>query len=286
MKVCITGASGFIGQSLSEALQRRGYQLRAIPRQLLYGDPQKLSQAIAGCDALVNLAGAPILQRWTAKNKATIYSSRVVTSKNLTEAIRQLPASERPQTFISASAVGIYQTGAAPHDETSLLFDSGFTGRVVRDWEQASAPLAPMLRRVVFRIGVVLGKQSQTIKSLKPVFQLGMGGKVGSGKQAFPFIHIHDLVTAFSEAITNPNYCGVYNLVSPQTITNSDFTKAFARATHRPAIFPVPPLALKLLYGEAAQLLLDGCFVQPRRLTAQGFRFKYPTIKESLEEIL
>ncbi len=285
MKVCITGASGFIGHSLTGALEQRGYACSAIKRSLLYGNGDELADKLEGYDAVINLAGAPIIQRWTTKSKATIYDSRVLTTRNLVQALVMLPEAKRPKTFISASAVGIYKTGMT-HDESSLQFDEGFTGKVVRDWEAASEQLSEHMRRVVFRIGVVLGKQSQTIKNLKPMFLAGLGGKVGSGKQAFPFIHIEDLVAAFVEALSNTSYQGIYNLVEPHAITNADFTQAFSYAVKRPAIFPVPPFALKLLYGEAAMLLLEGSFVSPGRLLTAGFEFKYPTIEKALTQII
>lgn len=284
MKVCITGASGFIGQSLTKTLQQNGIDCISINRSLLYGKTENLAEILINTDAVINLAGAPIIQRWTEKTKAIIYDSRVITTQNLVQAIQLIPPAEQPKIFLSASAVGIYKTGAM-HDETSQLFDEGFTSNVVRDWEAASVKLPESIRRVIFRIGVVLGKQSQTIKNLRPLFQLGLGGKVGSGQQAFPFIHIDDLVTAFFIALTNEKYHGIYNLVEPDAITNSDFTHAFARVLKRPAFFPVPPFALKLLYGKAATLLLEGCFVKPARLEQEGFQFNYPTIEKALTEI-
>jgi hypothetical protein len=284
MKVCITGASGFIGRSLIQALRLKGHQCIAIRRELLYNNKKELTELLAGCEAVINLAGAPILQRWTEKNKAIIYGSRVLTSRNLAEAIQMLPQASQPKILLSASAVGIYKTGAA-HDDTSQLFDQGFTGKVVRDWENASEKLEGTVRRVIFRTGVVLGKQSQTIKKLKPLFLLGLGGKVGSGQQAFPFIHIQDLVTAFAAALTDTNYQGIYNLVAPDAITNAGFTRALGRALNRPVFLPVPSFALKLWYGEAAMLLLKGSFVTPKRLQEAGFQFKYPTIEKALTDI-
>ncbi|WP_372771898.1 TIGR01777 family oxidoreductase [Mangrovibacterium sp.] len=285
MRICITGASGYLGKRLSKSLIKKGHEISSIDRSLLYGDATVLSQHISGADVVINLAGAPIMQRWTSITKQVIYASRVDTTLNLSDAIRQLPVGNRPRTFISASATGLYQSGIT-HDESSTLMDQGFTGTVVRDWEKASESLPETMRRVIFRIGVVLGKNAQTIKQLLPVFKCGLGGKIGSGKQAFSFIHINDLVSAFEFAISNPELQGIYNLVAPTPTTNTEFTQTLAQRLKRPAIIPVPAFALKLLYGEASHLILSGPKVYPTRLTEAGFVFQYPTIQKALEEIV
>ena len=285
MKIGITGASGFIGQQLIDSLQSKGHTCVAIKRDLLYNPENGLSDILSGCDAVINLSGAPIIQRWTAKKKRIIYCSRVDTTLNLTETIRKIPVAKRPKVFVSASAVGIYEAGLE-HDESSKLFDRGFAGTVVQDWEKASEPIPPSTRRVIFRIGVVLGKESQTIKQLVPLFKLGLGGKIGSGKQAFPFVHINDLVSAFEAALINENYSGIYNLVAPTTIDNAEFTKCFAQTLKRPALLPVPAFAIRLVLGKASGLLLEGATVIPKRLREAGFIFSYPTIGKALNQIL
>jgi len=285
MKVVMTGASGFLGQNIIEELQKKQIEINGLDRKLLYGDPNKLAEKLAGADAVINLAGAPIIKRWTSKNKAIIYNSRVLTTKNLTRAINSLPKAMQPNTFVSASAVGIYREGMV-HDESSSRFANHFAARVTDDWEDALVDLPDTIRQVIFRIGVVLGKDSQFIQQVLPVFKMGLGGKIGTGKQAFPFIHLHDLVQAFVQSVTDEGYLGIYNLVAPQQIDNKTFTQILAKKLNRPAILPVPAFALKLLYGKASTLILKNPVVLPKRLEMQNFAHQFPTMESCLDQIL
>ena len=157
---------------------------------------------------------------------------------------------------------------------------------MVKSWEKSTEELDRAVRKVIFRIGVVLGKESQTIKNVLPVFKLGIGGKMGSGHQSFPFVHIDDVVGAFYWAVKNAEVHGIYNLVAPEIIDNLKFTSELASETGRAAMFKVPAIALKLAYGEASSLLLTAPAVQPERLLKYGYRFKYPDIKSVLKEIV
>lgn len=280
----MSGASGYIGQKLQDHLTKKGHDCVPIRRELLYQGDRELSDLLAGCHAVINLAGAPIMQRWTDHNKQVIYSSRIDTTLNLAAAIRQLPQSQQPRIFVSASAVGIYSDGAT-HTEASNDFGDHFAAMVSKHWEKASDTLPPDTRRVIFRIGVVLGRHSQTMAKLLPLFKLGLGGKIGSGRQAFPYIHIDDLVSAFVQAIEDERLSGIYNLVEPQPITNKQFTKAMSKRLKRPALFTVPPFALKALFGQAARMILDGPTVIPQRLQEAGFQFQHPSIEQTIDEI-
>ncbi|MGE4587753.1 MAG: TIGR01777 family oxidoreductase, partial [Mangrovibacterium sp.] len=270
MKVSITGAHGFIGRNLSCFLEKHGIEVSRVSRLLLCGKLDELAADLAGSDAVIHLAGAPVMQRWTRKNKQVIYNSRMVTTWNLAEAISRLPEEKRPRVFIAISGTGIY-VGGKSHDEKSPDFSTDFLGKVVTDWEAASAGLSGLVRRVIFRTGLVLGKDSLLIRKLYPLFRAGLGGRIGTGKQAFPFIHITDLERAFYTAISREEFSGIYNLTAPHQATNQDFTRLFSRELQRPAVLRVPATALRLIYGRAAVVLLESPSVFPGRLQAAGF---------------
>jgi uncharacterized protein (TIGR01777 family) len=285
MKVKLTGASGFLGKGITAELERKGFEVSGIERKLLYGSTEILSREIENADIIINLAGAPILQRWTKRNKKLIYESRVNTTRNLVYAINSLPIEKQPKKFITASAIGIYKAGIK-HDENSLDFDDGFVGSVVKDWEAVSDELSPSVQKNIFRIGLVLGRNAKTITNLKLPFKLGLGATVGSGKQSFPFVHEKDVIRAFVWAVEKMDKDGIFNIVAPQNISNKDFTKALAKALGRPAIFSIPEFVLKAVLGEASVLLTEGAEILPRNLTEAGFNFLYHDINSALKEIV
>jgi len=256
-----------------------------IKRELLYGSTESLANELSGCDVIINLAGASILRRWTNKNKKLIYDSRIQTTKNLVKSVNYLKSEHRPKKFISASAIGIYKEGAK-HDERSNNFDSGFVGRVTQDWEDALNDLPKAVQKNVFRIGLVLGKESKSIRKLLTPFKLGVGGRIGSGKQAFPFIHEKDLVKAFVWTCEDFNESKTFNLVAPQEITNSEFTAVFAKKLNRPALITIPAMAIKLGLGESSSLLLESPIVIPKELLNTGFSYNFSTIDSALSDIM
>ena len=284
-RTAVTGASGFIGRNLIKMMQKTASEIVTVPRAVLYGDPAQLEKLLSGCQTVINLAGAPILQRWNAINRKIIYDSRVASTQRLILSINSLTPSNRPSCMISVSAIGIYQKGLQ-HDEESNQYDQGFLGRVVTDWEKASEGLPSDVRRVIFRLGLVLGREAVLFQKLKPLFRIGLGGKLGNGRQPFPFIDLDDLLTAFQNAVEQNHYRGIYNLVSPCEPTNGGFTKAMANAMRRPAIWRVPGFTLKLLYGQAASLLLQNPSVIPKRLIDQGFKFSSKTIEEVVKKMV
>ena len=285
MKIKLTGSSGYLGNIISRQMRQNGHQTEGIPRNLLYGDTEKLKEFITGAEVIVNLAGAPILTQWTEEKKQEIYDSRVKTTTNLVKAINLLSPEDRPEVFVSASAIGIYEAGKK-HDEHSTDFDSGFVGKVVLDWEKALEPLPKDIKKVVFRIAPVLGKNSETVKNLKLPFKMGVGGKIGNGKQPFPFIHEKDVADAFSWAVNVYDKSGLFNLSAPDQINNKTFTKKFASKLNRPSFIPVPGFGLKLIYGEAANMLIESPEVVPKELQNAGYQFRYPDIDAALSEIL
>jgi len=281
----MTGSNGFIGKKLRLFFEKKGHQVTGISRFLICGNLQELASSLAESDAVIHLAGAPVMQRWTKKNRRIIYNSRIITTWNLTRAMNQMDADKKPRVFISISAVGIYRSGRS-HDEQSINLDPHFLGRVVTDWENASVDLDKRIRRIIFRTGIVLGKESEVIKNLLPLFKMGLGGKIGDGKQPFPFIHTDDLEQAFYEGIVNETYSGIYNLVAPDQVNNEQFTLMLAGKLNKPAFFSIPSFVLKIIYGDAAVMLLKNPEVIPRRLADAAFRFRYPTLSAALDEIL
>jgi hypothetical protein len=285
LKIRITGISGYLGKNIAEELTNRGHEVLGIERRLIYGSLTTLSKEIEGTDVIINLAGAPILQRWTERKKILIHESRVRTTRNLVKAINAIPLEKQPKKLISASAIGIYKSGFS-HDETSANFDEGFVGKVVQDWENATSELPSHIQKNILRIGLVLGKEAKTITNLLLPFKLGLGATIGNGKQPFPFIHEKDVINAFIWAVEDLNKSGTFNLVAPENITNKDFTKALAKALNRPAVFSIPEFVLKIVLGEAAVLLTESPDVKPKNLLEAGFEFRYPGIDSALKEIL
>ncbi|HCE56693.1 MAG TPA: TIGR01777 family protein [Prolixibacteraceae bacterium] len=285
MKIKITGQSGYLGNIITKELSAHGHSITAISRNLLYGDVDLLKNELSGADVIIHLAGSPILTRWNTKNRRIITESRVVTTQNLVKAIKKLNSDDRPKKFIQASAIGIYKA-FENHDENSQNFDTGFVGNVVKQWENASEDLPAEIKRTVLRIGLVIGKKAKTITNLLLPFQLGLGAKIGNGKQPFPFIHDADVAGAFLWAAENDSAYSIFNLVAPQQISNNDFTKALAKALHRPALFIIPEFVLKMILGEAAMLLTDIPGVIPKNLISAGFKFRYQEIESALKDIV
>lgn len=285
MNIRLTGSNGYIGKLLTERLREKGHCVLGIQRKHLYGQTSVLKGEIRGTDVIINLAGAPILQRWTEKNKKIIYDSRIVTTRNLVQAISELPETDRPKKIVSVSAIGIYKSGLA-HTEESTDFDEGFVGKVVKDWEQEIKRLPDSIQTTIFRLGLVLGKEAKTITNLLLPFKMGLGGKIGSGEQAFPFIHEHDVINAFVWAVENEKKSGIYNLTAPENISNKKFTEALAKELKRPAIFSTPAFFLKLIFGEAAELLTQSPKVSSEKLVKAGYNFEFPNIHSALQNII
>jgi uncharacterized protein (TIGR01777 family) len=284
MKIAISGSGGYIAGKLIEELVNNKSVVVRIRREYL-NDISRLAPVLEGTDVVINLAGASIFTRWTEQNRKKISESRVLSTRNIVEAINKLPLEKRPKLLISASAIGIYKAGHT-HTESSNSFGDDFVSIVAQNWENATRNLSTDVRKVIFRIGLVLGKEAKTIQNLLPLFRLGLGGKLGSGKQPFPFIHINDVVGAMLWAIKNEKASGVYNLVAPQYITNKEFTQAFAKQLNRPAFFTVPSFALKIALGETSVLLTEAPEVKPERFISEGFSFEYSDIQSALKQIL
>src|SRR5580698_4374040 len=277
MNIAITGASGLIGKRLREQLSAAGHVALTIPRD---GTPP-------ACDAVVHLAGEPIAQRWTEAAKKRIYDSRVAGTRRLVSALST--QSRRPRVLVCASAVGYYGSRGDEILTESSPPGSGFLPRLVTDWEQTARTAEALDIRVVsLRFGMVLGHGGALAKLLPP-FRLGAGGRLGSGRQWMSWIHIDDVVSLILFAMENAAgvpLSGAVNATAPYPVTNDEFTRRLGAALRRPAIFPIPVFALKLLFGEMSEVLLDSQRVLPATAQAAGFHFQYPDLSAALKNIL
>ncbi len=284
MIIKISGSSGYLGTIISNELIENGHRAEGISRELLYGPVEQLANELKNADAVIHLAGAPILQRWTDENKKEIIDSRVVTAQNLASAIKRLDIKHRPRKVVSASGISIFAPGKT-HTEKSTDYAKGFLGEVGKQWEKVWELLPGDVELTIFRMAAVLGKKSHAIKKMNLPFKMGVGGKVGSGKQPFPFIHETDVARAYTWAIEKPQINGIYILAAPNQVSNTEFTKAMAKTLNRPAVTTVPAFALKLIYGQAATLLIKSPAVHPEKLLNEGFQFKYENIEQTLKQI-
>lgn len=269
MRVGITGASGLIGQELTRALHERGDLPLPLPRSR-----HRRPDEVASLDAVVNLAGAPVSQRWTPEVKAEIRASRVIGTRSLAEAIE---ASGREVRVVSASAVGYYGDRGDEVLREDSAPGTGFLADVCRDWE-AVAPAGA----AVIRTGIVLVGSGGALAKQLPLFRLGLGGPLGSGRQFWPWISLHDHVRAVLFLLDNPQITGPVNLSAPEPLPQKDVARALGKALHRPAVVPVPGFALRLVLGGFASELLGGQRSVPAVLEREGFGFDHPDIASAL----
>ena len=285
VKIVLSGYRGLIGSALERMLKDENYEVIHLSRTDLYDhEGTALMKLLEGATAAIHLAGAPILRRWTTRNRKEMYDSRIITTRNLTNAIKALPATARPKIFISASAIGIYEAGLT-HTESSTRYAGHFAAQLTREWEASSEALPKEVRRLIYRVGLVLDRKATLIRMLTLPFRLFAGGPVGNGKQPFPFIHLEDVTGAILWGIQNPDAQGIYNLTAPEQISNKDFSSAFGKSLNRPSWFPVPVFLLKLLYGQAARLIFESPAVIPDRLLKEGYRFRFPDIGSALKAV-
>ncbi len=240
--------------------------------------------SLRDAEAVLNLAGEPVAQRWNAEVKRRIRDSRVSGTRHLVEGIAR--QTRKPAVLISASATGFYGSrGDAPLDETSAP-GSDFLAEVCVEWErEAFAAQVLGLRVAAIRTGLVLDPRGGALKKMLPPFRLGVGGRLGDGKQWTPWVHLDDLAAIYLFALENA-VSGPLNGTAPNPVTNTDFTRALAAALHRPAIFPVPKPALKILFGEMSEILFNSQRVLPRQTEAAGFQFRFPKLDAALHHLL
>lgn len=302
MRVVISGASGLIGSCLTRALPRldpaaacqklvrRPTGAATVPDEIPWdpGQGRIEPDRLEGADVMIHLAGASIAgRRWSARYKDEILHSRVAGTQTLTQALTGLR--NPPRLFLTASAVGYY--GNRPPEE-SVDEDSrpgeGFLSRVCRAWETAADPARDVGIRVVhLRFGMVLSPAGGALARLLPVFRLGLGGRIGGGRQPVSWIALEEIPSVVLHLIRNEGLSGPVNAVAPEVPDNAGWTRALARVLHRPAILTVPALALRLLFGEMAdEALLGGAHVHPRRLLESGYAFRWPELEPALREML
>lgn len=281
--IAITGISGFVGTNLKNHFEQFGYKIIGIKRDDLK-NIEKLIDIIENSDIVINLAGANIINRWTDSYKKLLYSSRIDTTQALVEAMNE--ASSKPSLFISTSAVGIYKNSDCFDEENGQLEDD-FLAKLCKSWEDSALRAQDLdIRTTIFRFGIVLGKGGGALEKMLTPFKLGLGGTIGNGSQYFSFIHIDDLLNAYSFIIENEDCSGIFNLTAPIPTTNLGLTKALGKVLHRPTILPVPQFALNLIFSEGAKVLTDGQCVKPKKLLDKGFKFKFETIEQSIENII
>lgn len=292
-----------IGRAVATALTQRGDTVVALSRDAqrakerlgaevqahTWASPEDNPpppEALAGADAVVNLMGEPIAQRWTEDAKRRIRDSRVLGTRSLVEGIEALDPDQRPRTLISQSATGFYgSTGDQQVDEQAPA-GSDFLARVVIDWEQEAQRASGMMRVAMTRTGVVLSPSGGALAKMLPFFRLGIGGPVAGGRQYIPWVHLDDVVGAILHCIDSDSLDGPANLTAPAPATNAELSKVLGRVLHRPAILPVPSMALKLLYGEMAIVVTTGQRAVPLKLEQSGYRFRYPELEAALRDVL
>jgi len=301
MRVVIAGGSGFLGGALIGRLARDGHQVVVLSRDASSGSGPpgvrtvhwtpngqsgEWAREIDGADAVINLAGAGIAdKRWTADRKRLLHDSRVLSTRSLAEALRQV--SDRPGVFVQASAVGFYgaHENGAEFDESSSP-GADFLAQLSVAWEGEAHPIDALGCRLVFmRTGIVLSKDGGALAKMLPPFRFFVGGRIGSGRQVMSWIHLDDWVGMVVWALTNPAVHGPINGTAPHPVTNAELARAIGRALHRPSLAPVPPIALKIAFGEMASvMLLQGQRVRPRRATELGYQFRYEDIDAAMAD--
>ena len=279
MRIAVIGASGFIGRHLRAALRERGDTIVTATLRM----PEAAARSCDGADAVVNLAGEDIAHRWTRKLKAAIWTSRVDAPHAMIEHFGSLAAP--PKAYISASAVGYYGTSESATFTEKSPPGRDFLAGVCAAWESTADEAARFGARVTkVRTGLALGPDGGALSRLLPIFRMGGGGVIASGRQWHSWIHIDDIVGIYLSAIDGVE--GVLNATAPTPIHNAEFVQALSRVLNRPAVVPVPELALRLMLGDGAMVLTEGQRVLPERTLATGYAYKHTTIDEALRALL
>ncbi len=298
MKLIVSGASGLLGTELVNFLQISGFEVKSLVRDRklqdnnhIFWDPENKkidAKALQWADAIIHLSGENIAdRRWTIEQKRRIYNSRIKSTQTLVFALCQLQ--HPPKCLIMASAIGFYGNCGFRHCHERTPQGHGFLAALCHQWEAAALPAeAKGIRVVNLRFGIILSPKGGVLGKMVPVFQWGLGGRLGSGKQYMSWITIDDVIRIVLFAIVNENLKGPVNVVSPYPVTNASFTKTLAKILNRPAFFHVPAMVLKLIFGKemAEEVLLSSTRVEPLRLTHAGYAFLYSDLEVALRHLL
>jgi uncharacterized protein len=292
-RILVSGVSGPIGKALLPELRKRGRIVRLVRGtvtrndQISWNPAQALPpQQVEGFDIVIHLAGETIVGRWNAAKKARIRDTRVQGTKTLVESLTK--TAHPPRVFICASAIGYYGDRGDELLREESAPGSDFLAQVCREWETATQPATNAgIRTVNTRFGVILSRDGGALPKMLPPFRMGVGGRIGTGRQWMSWIHIADVVGAIEHALDNPSVSGAVNVVGPNPAMNAEFTRTLARALHRPAIFPMPSFAARLAFGEMGDaLLLASQRVEAAKLTANGYRFQFEDLSAALAALL
>ena len=293
-RILISGGSGLIGSSLVPTLESHGHEITRLVRRPtgngneLEWDPmhEVSPELVSGFDAVIHLSGESVAGRWTAEKKRRIRESRVVGTSNLSRALAK--AERPPRTFICASAIGFYGNRGDEVLTEESPPGTGFLPEVCREWEAATESDERVgIRTVNLRFGIVLSRHGGALKQMLLPFRLGLGGKIGSGRQWYSWIHIGDAVSAVVHILQEESFRGPINMTAPNPVKNAEFTKTLGSTLQRPAVFAVPTFAAKLAFGEFAEEgLLASARVIPRKLRDSGFEFRYPELRAALAHLL
>jgi hypothetical protein len=303
MRVLLTGATGTIGLAVADALHARGDTVVALSRDperglRVLGNGAEVHawarptegppppEALAGVEAVIHLLGEPIAQRWTDEAKAKIRDSRVLATRSLVAGLDATPEASRPRVLVSQSATGYY----GPRDDTPLDEQAppgqDFLAGVTVAWEREAQAISSRIRVASTRTGVVLSPSGGALAKMLPFFKLGLGGPVAGGHQYVPWIHLDDVVGAMLHCVDDDGAHGPVNLTAPNPVTNTELSHALGHALGRPAVLPVPGLAVRALYGEMAEIVTTGQRAIPVRLQELGYRFRHPEVRAALSDVL
>ena len=295
MNFLLTGATGFIGKRLIARLQEAGHRVSLFTRRVEPREDRTIGQyfwdmkgpapaePFRDADVVIHLAGEPVGQRWSDEVKRRIRDSRVLGTRHLIEGMAR--AERRPSALISSSASGFYGDRGDEMLTESSLPGAGFLPEVCQAWEMEAARAQTLgVRVATIRTGIVLGRGGGALDKMLPPFRMGVGGRLGSGKQWMSWIHLDDLIAMYLFAAANSATQGPLNGVAPEPVRNAEFTKVLARVLHRPAIFPVPEFALQMLFGEMSRILLESQRITPEVAERSGFSWRFARLDEALAD--